>query len=35
MVSEKSWQTAWMRSKNNPLLFVLTFSARSQNFGKH
>ena len=22
MVSEKSWQTAWMRSKNNPLLFV-------------
>jgi hypothetical protein len=20
MVSEKSWQTAWMRSKNNPLL---------------
>src|SRR5262245_31690335 len=22
MVSEKSWQTAWMRSKSNPLLFV-------------
>ena len=22
MVSEKSWQTAWMRSKDNPLLFV-------------
>src|SRR5262245_43762002 len=22
MVSEKNWQTAWMRSKNNPLLFV-------------
>jgi phage terminase large subunit len=22
MVLEKSWQTAWMRSKNNPLLFV-------------
>jgi hypothetical protein len=22
MVSETSWQTAWMRSKNQPLLFV-------------
>ena len=22
MVSERNWQTAWMRSKNNPLLFV-------------
>jgi hypothetical protein len=22
MVSEKNWQTAWMRSKDNPLLFV-------------
>ena len=22
MVSEISWQSAWMRSKNDPLLFV-------------
>ena len=22
MVSEKNWQTAWMRSEKNPLLFV-------------
>ena len=34
MVSEKSWQTAWMRSKNNPLLFVTDVLAYSQNPGR-
>jgi hypothetical protein len=34
MVLEKSWQRAWMRSKNNPLLFVTDVLGVSRNPGR-
>jgi hypothetical protein len=34
MVSEMSWRTAWMRSKNRPLLFVTDVLGATQSPGR-